>query len=351
MTSFFSARRFDAHNIVLLFLIAAVTSVLGTRLFLTLTGYPQLSAGRLHISHALDGGLFMLFGILIMNCLYGKRALYGGTIVAGLGFGRFLDEIGKYMTRDNNYFFQPAVVLIYITFICLYYLYRYIQHNSPESERSLYYHILENLDDIADENFTKRDRRRLFLLIKRLKKSRKRAYAMLASTLETYVSSIPLQTEKIESRAGKVVTHIVSFFDTYAPHKAIVFRSILALLIIYTVSGMVSSLGLLSLVLYRQGFVSTLRFQSEGFFFISQSISQAVSGFFLLRGFFLLHKDKRNALEHFKIGLTINIFITHLFTFYIEQFSASVGLFVSILAYLVLESIIEHEETEDEFKE
>jgi hypothetical protein len=174
---------------------------------------------------------------------------------------------------------------------------------------------------------------------------------MLASTLETYVSSIPLQTEKIESRAGKVVTHIVSFFDTYAPHKAIVFRSILALLIIYTVSGMVSSLGLLSLVLYRQGFVSTLRFQSEGFFFISQSISQAVSGFFLLRGFFLLHKDKRNALEHFKIGLTINIFITHLFTFYIEQFSASVGLFVSILAYLVLESIIEHEETEDEFKE
>ena len=39
---------------------------------------------------------------------------------AGAGFGWFIDELGKFITRDVNYFFQPTIALIYIMFIVMY---------------------------------------------------------------------------------------------------------------------------------------------------------------------------------------------------------------------------------------
>ena len=36
-----------------IFLVCAVASVLGNRVFLIITGYPQLGNGTLHISHAI----------------------------------------------------------------------------------------------------------------------------------------------------------------------------------------------------------------------------------------------------------------------------------------------------------
>jgi hypothetical protein len=40
------------------------------------------------------------------------------AIVGGVGF--FIDELGKFITEDNNYFYNPAAALIYLIFIGLF---------------------------------------------------------------------------------------------------------------------------------------------------------------------------------------------------------------------------------------
>jgi hypothetical protein len=49
-------RNSDANELFEIFLVAAVTAVLGIRVFLRVTGYPTLGGETLHIAHMLWGG-------------------------------------------------------------------------------------------------------------------------------------------------------------------------------------------------------------------------------------------------------------------------------------------------------
>ena len=99
------------------FFIAAVVSFLAIRAFLALTGYPQLGASGVHIAHMLWGGLLMLAALLLLLAYLDRSVQHVAAVIAGLGFGTFVDEIGKFVTADNDYFFRPAVAVIYVLFV------------------------------------------------------------------------------------------------------------------------------------------------------------------------------------------------------------------------------------------
>jgi hypothetical protein len=107
--------RFDA------FLFCAAATVLITRTYLAATGYPQVGGhSELHVAHVLWGGLFLVSGVIMMLVTLGSRAKTRAALLAGVGFGLFIDEIGKFLTKDVNYFFRPAVAIIYGVFIATY---------------------------------------------------------------------------------------------------------------------------------------------------------------------------------------------------------------------------------------
>ena len=90
------------------FLIASVTTIIIIRLQLWATNYPQLGGGRLHIAHLLWGGLFMLIAIGLLLSFLGHPWRRPAAVIGGVGFGFFIDELGKFVTSDNDYFFKPT---------------------------------------------------------------------------------------------------------------------------------------------------------------------------------------------------------------------------------------------------
>ena len=101
-------------------LVFAIATILAIRGFLALTGYPAIGGGSLHIAHMLWGGVGMLASIALLLRYWNPAIRQLAASIGGIGFGFFIDELGKFITSDNDYFFQPTIALIYILFILLF---------------------------------------------------------------------------------------------------------------------------------------------------------------------------------------------------------------------------------------
>jgi hypothetical protein len=136
-------RNVYAGGILEVFMVTAVASILLIRAFLSLTGYPQVSGGGLHIAHVLVGGIFMLASMILLMAFLDRSSRNFAAVIGGFGFGAFIDELGKFITSDNNYFFQPTVGLIYVVFILIYLAIRQIGSISMLSEQERLINVLE----------------------------------------------------------------------------------------------------------------------------------------------------------------------------------------------------------------
>jgi hypothetical protein len=100
------------------FVIAGVVTILITRAFLAIAGYPQIGNESLHVAHVLPGGL-VLAGAFLWLLLAEKPNKLLLALLGGIGFGLFIDEVGKFVTQDNDYFYEPAVGIMYISFLLI----------------------------------------------------------------------------------------------------------------------------------------------------------------------------------------------------------------------------------------
>jgi hypothetical protein len=109
--------RDHAEFYLLTFLVAFAVTVIITRVFLQLTGFPQIGNSVLHIAHALWGGLLLFIAVLSPLTLANRWAIQASALLGGIGIGLFIDEVGKFITQTNDYFYPPALSLIYGSFL------------------------------------------------------------------------------------------------------------------------------------------------------------------------------------------------------------------------------------------
>lgn len=141
-----------AADYVLTMIITFAATVLVNRIFLQLTGFPQIGNSELHIAHVLWGGLIVAVGATL-PLIYGNRWVYRiSAILTGIGLGLFFDEVGKFLTQDNDYFFRPAASIIYILFLIGIYVAATVRRGEPDAQTRLH-HALELMQEIVDGNF------------------------------------------------------------------------------------------------------------------------------------------------------------------------------------------------------
>ena len=153
--------REGAEFYLFLLLLSFAASVSLTRLFLELTGYPQLGNQTLHIAHVLWGGLLLFVSALLM-LIYANRWVYRvGAILAGLGVGLFMDEVGKFITQTNDYFFPPAASIIYAFFLLVVIFYMEVRRPNRRDARSELYRVLDTFEEVLDRDLDAVERKEL----------------------------------------------------------------------------------------------------------------------------------------------------------------------------------------------
>ncbi len=279
------------------FLVSAVVSVFVIRIFLKITHYPQLGGGDFHVAHMLWGGGFMLFAIIILISFLNKSTLNLASIIGGIGFGAFIDELGKFITSDNDYFFQPTIALIYIVFVLLYLVSRLIPRYKAISQKEYLINAIEMIKESAINDFDVEEEKQARDY---LAKSNPKDYVVkmlleLLSKIEKAPTSAPGIFSKMRST--------VRGWYYKVARSGFVLNLIIIFLAIQTLRTFLQSVSLFAVK-------QTLSFQEWG-----QLLASLLAGIFIVMGFFVLRFSKAEAYRFFRIAMLVSILLTEFFAF------------------------------------
>lgn len=128
--------RENAVRYMLISLLSFIATVSVVRTFLALTGYPKIGSGALHIAHVLWGGLILYTAAILPLIYINPRLHILGAVLSGVGAGLFIDEVGKFITSQYDYFFPAAAPIMYVFFLLVVILVIMIRRPEPRDGRA-----------------------------------------------------------------------------------------------------------------------------------------------------------------------------------------------------------------------
>jgi hypothetical protein len=154
-------RREGAERYLLLTLVSFAATVIVTRWFLALTGFPRIGGGDLHIAHALWGGGALFVAAILPIVLAGRFVYMTSALLAGVGIGLFIDEVGKFITAQNDYFYPAAAPIIYATFLIAVLVWLRARRPEERDPRSQLLTALELFEESVEGDLQRRERETL----------------------------------------------------------------------------------------------------------------------------------------------------------------------------------------------
>lgn len=329
-------RNQEAASLLELFLVTAVFSVLGIRFFLALTGYPSLSPGSLHIAHVLLGGVLMMIALVIALAFINKSSYYLVAVLGGFGFGAFIDELGKFVTGDNDYFYQPTVALIYVVFVLLYLLVETVINRPRLSDQEKLINALELSKEVVLEDLDHRERRRALQLLEGLSPADPLVQALheLLHSTESVPVPLPDIYTKTKYKARLIYIRLVK--------KPWFVHAMIAFFVLQSVSAISLGFFLLYAKVSWQVDLHSI-FPSLSFFDLAGLLSATLAAVLVAAAALKMQSSRLKGYEIFKEAVLVQIFLVQVFLFYKIQFLAILGLAGNILVLLVLQYMIRQE--------
>ena len=184
-----------ANRYLLIMVVSLAITVIFTRLYLELTGYPQLGNDTFHIAHALWGGLCLTVSASLMLIYLNQWIFIVSAVLTGAGLGLFVDEIGKFITQANDYFFPLAAPLIYITVLLVVMLYLFIRREDAYEVRSDMYIALDNMKPLLDQHISQEQFDDLRIQLHRLAHQTERSE--IARMAQGLLDALPAESESL----------------------------------------------------------------------------------------------------------------------------------------------------------
>jgi len=161
-------RRIYSERYLLITLVSFALSVSAIRIFLEVAGYPQIGGDELHIAHVLWGGLLLFASSLLPLIFVNKRILDISALLSGIGVGLFIDEVGKFITQTNNYFYPAAAPIIYVFFLLTIQIYRMIKKPVKNDLRTNLFHTLEEFEEVLEGDLSDQEKEKIIDRMERL---------------------------------------------------------------------------------------------------------------------------------------------------------------------------------------
>jgi hypothetical protein len=336
-----------------IFLVSAVTMILVIRLQLWLTNYPQLGSGKLHIAHLLWGGLLMLVALILLLSYLGRAIRTPAAVIGGIGFGFFIDELGKFITSDNDYFYKPSTAIIYLVFIAIYLITRGVTRRRGFSPREYLVNAVDTLMEAARHDLDERERERAIALIDK---------ADPDDPLVEPVRRLLHDVEAVPTPEPNRVTRLAfalrdRYFDIV--EKPWFARAVGWVFTVWAVISLLTIIALgLSLGLSVTGAESPLDFgggrgEDVSFINIAGACSSVLAGLLVIVGVWELRRkdDRLAAYRMFERAILVQIFIGQVFSFVESQFSAIFTLGIDILLLITIRFMIRKERELERRKE
>jgi hypothetical protein len=319
-----------------LFLLSAAGSLLAVRFYLHVTGYPQIGGGGLHVAHMLWGGLLMLTAFVLMLSFLGRRVQRLGAILGGAGFGVFIDEIGKFITSDNNYFYRPAVGIIYAIFVILYLIFNFISQKQSLTSKEYQLNTLMQLEEAVLRDMDVQEKKEALRLIG-LADQKSAITQRLAAFVEN-VDAIPVPRRAWPERLLRAADKAYEKFWRQRNSSRLIQGLFIVQIVVYTLAVIWPVYTNIDQVLDIFRSVTYGKMLLAG-----QLLSSLVAAGFVIYGAVVIMHDRRRALEQFRRALLINLLLTEFFIFSRVEFDALPG-FALNAALLAVTSYALHRE-------
>ncbi len=320
-----------------LFFISAIGSLLLVRAFLHLTGYPQIGGDTLHIAHMLPGGLLMAAASVLNLAFIGLHIQRAAALVGGIGFGLFIDELGKFITHDNNYFYEPAVGIIYAIFVILYLTFNFLGRKQKFTSREYQLNALLHLEEAILHDMDPHERHRAQVLLMHADHR-----STITRQLEDLMNSVELVPEGKPSLLSRILGRLDSLYASLWQSRAtrraaqIFFIVETAVFVLAVSGGIYNNVDDIDTVL--SGAVSY-----DLWLFVGQFVSAMVAALYAINGALLLRRSRPLAFEQFRRATLVNLLLTEFFIFSRIEFAALPGFFFNVAVLLFISYVIHQE--------
>ena len=322
----YPARSVEATTLLERFFVSAVVAILLIRAWLALTGYPQIGGHGLHIAHMLFGGIGMLIALLASLTFLGRRSRVFAAIVGGAGFGAFIDELGKFITSDNNYFYQPTIALIYVVFVLLFIAGERLatdSHPTPDE------HLVQALDVVTSatiEGYPKREREQAAQLL-----AGSDPKNPLVPALENALARIAATPEPAESLAEREAQRVARSYNWLVGQRWF-------LMLVLVIAGIATLSNLRTLAVTILANPEDRRLQiyvdsTTGLLTIATLIAIAL----LIAGLLHLRSSLLVAFQWFRRSVLVSLLVAQPLAFYEQQWTALIGLVLNLVLLSALE--------------